>query len=391
MSERLGRSPVTTSDKVGATSVLLRTGTRNHIVRVLVVIHVDWGWIWQRPHALPDALAKQPGFDVLVAYQRSFRRKQLVRNRAAVRHIPLPRLPFGRFRLVRAFSRELGALLLTAIGRLWRPDVVLVTHPRLFDSVAHLPDSALLVYDCMDVATGFEMLEDERREVAALEARLIAASDLIVTSSEHLRQRIRANAPPGKPVIVVRNGFEWHSAVRQIAKPGVDQLVRLDYFGTVGPWLDFGTLLSLLEADPDVELHLWGPAQVTPPDHERIIVHGPVEHDWLPMAVSDATALIMPFLIDELTLGVDPVKLYEYIALGLPAISVFYQELTHFDGLVTFYSSLDELLSIVRRLRNDPRALLPDPANRAAFLAAATWPKRSEELATAILEGLGRA
>lgn len=371
-------------------SVSPPTPVRMRRVRVLVYIHVDWGWIWQRPHALPDALAKQPGFDVLVTYQRSFRRKQLIRNQAAVRHLPLPRVPFGRFRLVRVLNSALGAAFLTAIGRLWRPEVVLVTHPRLFDSVAQLASDALLIYDCMDVATGFEMPENEKREIADLEVRLIAAADVIVTSSEHLKKRIRAVATPAKRVVVVRNGFEWQSSGHVVPNPEVATRVRLDYFGTVGPWMDFELLLALVERDPDVELHLWGPTQVAPPGHQRIVVHGPVEHNRLAAAVAGATALIMPFVVDDLTLGVDPVKLYEYIALGLPAISVYYQELTHFNGLVTFYSGLEELLSVVQRLRSDPKALLPDRADREVFLAQSTWSKRSEELATVIREGLSQ-
>ena len=43
-----------------------------------------------------------------------------------------------------------------------------------------------LVYDCMDLAVGFARSDSERRDVAALEDRLLRACDGVVVSSTRL-------------------------------------------------------------------------------------------------------------------------------------------------------------------------------------------------------------
>jgi hypothetical protein len=63
---------------------------------------------------------------------------------------------------------------------------------------------------------------------------------------------------------------------------------------------------------------------------------------------------------------VDPVKLYEYVALGRPVITVHYPELERFRGLVTFYDSEAEFLEAIRCLRRDPGSMMPDPRARPA-------------------------
>jgi hypothetical protein len=116
-------------------------------------------------------------------------------------------------------------------------------------------------------------------------------------------------------------------------------------------------------------------------DLAGLVREPPVEHARLAHAVADAHALLLPFRIDDLTRAVDPVKLYEYIALGKPIAASHWPALDRFASMVTFYRDAGELRGLVRS-----RALAspPSQAEREAFLAPQSWRARGDALHDAI-------
>ena len=110
-------------------------------------------------------------------------------------------------------------------------------------------------------------------------------------------------------------------------------------------------------------------------------IERPVAHENLARGAASAHALLLPFRVDELTRGVDPVKLYEYVALGKPVLAAHWPALERFAPFVTFYRDTAQLVERVRT-----RAIpAPPPAEaRAAFLAPQSWQARADAFATAI-------
>ena len=61
----------------------------------------------------------------------------------------------------------------------------------------------------------------------------------------------------------------------------------------------------------------------------------------------------MPFVVNDIILSVDPVKLYEYLNFNKNIISVHYPEIDRFSDFVNFYNSNKELISVIFKLMND--------------------------------------
>jgi hypothetical protein len=80
----------------------------------------------------------------------------------------------------------------------------------------------------------------------------------------------------------------------------------------------------------------------------RVRIDPPLAHDRLGVAAARGDALLLPFRVDELTRAVDPVKLYEYIALGKPILSAHWDGLERFAPFVTFYRDVAGLARMVR-------------------------------------------
>jgi hypothetical protein len=359
-------------------------------VRLLYLMHVDWNWIWQRPQAIASELANHPRVRLRVAYLPNWRRSQLTRNSSPVSRSPIPQLPMGRLGVIRVLNRLLARTYVSFLLWRWHPDAVVITYPTL---VAALPSSFTgpLFYDCMDLAGDFAPNDDERSRLVQLEDGLMRRAARVFVSSNNIGEALRTRHSDCRPVLV-RNGFDGLERPEieeagQFADP--NRTVRLGYFGTVSTWFDWRLILMALTDFPWLEVHLWGPLAAAPPSHARIVAHEPVAHADLGRAVRDMDALIMPFVVTGLIRGVDPVKLYEYVAIGKPVVSVFYPELIQFEGLVHFYDGPDEFRARLLALRRSRPAMLPPRDRAESFLASATWRSRASVMlshVTAVLD-----
>jgi hypothetical protein len=349
--------------------------------RLLYVMHVDWNWIKQRPQYLAEALDNDH-FEVLVLYVPAGRRTRLRSNPTRIRRLPLPLVPLRRYGLVRALNRILGPITLGLVQIAFRPDQVLLTSPELVDVLPRWPDTPVH-YDCMDLAEGFAANEPHGGWIRQSEARLVKRSGSMSASSEQLRNHLVSLGAPPQAVRVVRNGVAEADAL-PTRGPRDGYGVDIGYVGTISHWFDFELLEYACQVNPGVRWHLWGPNTVPVPTCPRIVHHGVLPRHELPPALAFLDGFVMPFRLGPLIRAVDPVKIYEYLLWGRPAIAVYYAELEQFRPLVSFYRNADELLQWINWLEAGGGA-----PNRQAvddFLSSATWGARSGELARAMVQ-----
>ena len=355
-------------------------------IRLLYLMHVDWDWIWQRPQALARELSRDPSLRVVVAYLPNWRRRQLTRNSSAVRRVPIPQLPLGRLAPVRVANRWLAKALLAVAGAVWRPDALFITFPTLLTMLPGQMRGLPLYYDCMDLASEFAQDPSERRRLIQLEACLVARATRTFVSSEYIG-RVLTSRYVGCMPTLVRNGYDaglQGLPESEGAFSDPTRTVRLGYFGTVSHWFDSALVLQSLDEYPWLEIHVWGPNARDLESHERLHGHGPVSHGKIPREIDAMDALIMPFEVTDLIRGVDPVKLYEYLALGKPVITVYYPEIERFRGLVNFYSTREGFWRLLEQLRTSRNSMLPAPSSMSGFLMESTWRSRAATIADAI-------
>jgi glycosyltransferase involved in cell wall biosynthesis len=350
---------------------------------------VPWGWIKQRPHFLAEHLSRSFKVDVYTAP--SYGPKALVRNEMARELTPgrLRCLPLRRFKVIQWINRILLAGQLKSLAR--RYDIVWITHPSLFEGIGPGSGNAQkIIYDCMDDVLAFPAtLRDPKAgpQLAARERALLKAADLVFTSSENLRDKITARGAEPSRVHVINNAMECRTGQRPPATipPAIDALLDTDrktilYCGTISSWLDFDLVLQGLERFPATQFLLLGPAEIPVPSHPRLHHLGPVEHPLVMPLLQRADLLVMPFLVNDLILSVDPVKLYEYIASGTPTACIAYPETRKFQPFAHLYEDVHGYLEILGRLCGGTLPPGLDRAQVQAFVQRNTWASRCQEI-----------
>ena len=158
------------------------------------------------------------------------------------------------------------------------------------------------------------------------------------------------------------------------------------YIGTISSWLDKKLILESLNRFDDIEYCFYGPVASELLNHPRIRYMGKIDHDLVLSAMKQADALIMPFIVNELILAVNPVKLYEYVSSGKPVISVHYPEVNQFEDYVHLYKNKQEYFLFLEKLITNklpPKMPLEDCQE---FARNNTWAKRVKQISEYIEE-----
>jgi teichuronic acid biosynthesis glycosyltransferase TuaH len=347
-------------------------------MKILYMMHVEWGWIKQRPHFIAEGLSKNN--TVQVFYETSFNKFIRSANPTTIPKRRLFNIPFrGRFKIVSFLDVLINKIIVSIYNKMYKYDVVWLCHPSHVKYVKHL--KIPIVYDCMDNHVEFELRPKLGESISDYERYLFLNARHVFFSSEKL-QSINVGSVNIKHSVLL-NGISSNLLVTteemefNVRRDGI--IKNIMYFGTVASWFDFNAVSLLLSVCPLVRFTIIGPIEdgLSVYRHERLKYTGPVEHEKLIDACKDADAFIMPFIVSDLILSVDPVKLYEYIAFGKPIISVNYPGLARFSNFINPYNSDIELEEIGERI-NSGKIKTYDEISRQSFLQSSTWDMRCE-------------
>ena len=262
-------------------------------------------------------------------------------------------LPFNNIGSVRRWNRR---MVVRAVRRELKEHdidspVLMVSYPSGAEAVGGL-NERLLIYYIMDQYA--ELPGVDREYVADLEKILLARADLVfVTSRELQREKNGEKAP----AVLLPHGVDFehfHSAVNPQG-PAPKELSRLPrpllgFFGLVAPWVDADLLDHVARAFPQASVVLIGPAWFDRPmASARSNVHwlGPRTYAELPRYAAHFDVGLIPFRRDRLTSYVNPLKLLEYLALGLPVVSTPLPDLASFKGLVHEAETADDFTDLI--------------------------------------------
>lgn len=346
--------------------------------KILYLMHVDWHWIKQRPHFLAEELSAN--FDVLVAYPHNNRRSNLVRNKTNLFRVSMWSLPFSRFKAISFINTCIKSLYFWGLILIYRPSVVWFTFPTLLPQMGlRLLKNKVIVYDCMDDAPEFKSSDIQRQHILYKERELLGCADIVLVTSENLRNKLLERGAPAHTLALVRNAFggaiyDETSSIFVSDKP--QDVFKILYIGAISDYLDFEVLLHCINSIEGVEFHFFGPVTVDVPAHARLIFYGAVEHVRLAARVQQFDCFVMPFILNELVQGVDPVKLYEYINFNKNIICPYYTEIDRFSEFVLFYKNRDEFVAAIRTLSNN-NELKYNSIQRRLFLENNSWAVRA--------------
>lgn len=226
-------------------------------------------------------------------------------------------------------------------------------------------DFTTIAYDCLDELTLFSGNASAER-FGRYERHLMDIAGTIFVTAEKLEERLRAIAPD-RHVVRVPNGvdFEWfhECAERQGFPPDMREMRHpvAGYVGVLRDWFDYELIGHLARTMPDFSFIIVGPLDFDSRNtHLRTIPNlhwmGRREYGEMPRYISAFDVCLIPFLTGKVSQTTNPVKVFEYFALGKPVVSTPMHELLAFrnDGLLRFAQGREEFASALRDSLAEP-------------------------------------
>jgi hypothetical protein len=178
------------------------------------------------------------------------------------------------------------------------------------------------VYDAMDDFAAFHT-GSARKVCALIEEEIVDRVTHRMTSSRVLAERMGGRQ---LAVALVPNGL---AATRMPGPLPAPQRRDFSYVGTIASWFDWRWIGELAADWPDRRIEIVGPVHLQPPASlpANVLMSPPLPHNDALERMRGFAAGLIPFKRNELTASVDPVKYYEYRALGIPVISTPFGEM----------------------------------------------------------------
>ena len=357
---------------------------------ILYLPAVAWQYRYQRPQHLAVALARA-GHPVL--YVDGFLRSRLLPARQLTHvhggvHVLRVRVP-GRpdpYRepLCPATAAWLAKTILAGL-RHERPLMVLVQLPFWAELGSELARrlGVPLVYDCIDLHVGFPGVPPG---IEAVEARLIRTADLVCATAGLLAERPREAGPQ---VLRLPNGVDlgaFPPTEHVVRDPAA--AVRVGYVGALGPWFDVDAVHEAARVLSGWHFRLAGKVEDPEiaalcelPNLETV---GEIPFAEVPGFLAGLDVALVPFRDLPLTRAVDPVKLYEALATGLPVVARRLPETERWrEPLVYLYDDPQDFVRQLRRAVAEHTPELAQERRRAA--ESESWDHRVAELLHAVV------
>ena len=152
---------------------------------------------------------------------------------------------------------------------------------------------------------------------------------MVVTSADNLYNDMIKKRKSKKNVILSSNGVDLKH-FQKISNEKIPQMedikkkhkLIVGYYGALASWFDYKLVIDLAKENPHIAFVLIGIKYDTTFDEsgidkiDNIYYLGPVNYEKLPNYASYFDIAWIPFMINEITLATNPIKVFEYMALN---------------------------------------------------------------------------
>ena len=246
-----------------------------------------------------------------------------------------------------------------------------------------------LVYHCVDEFS--EFTGTEKTAILEMERHLMEKSDCVIVSSDRLLATKRSHNPN---TFLVTHGVDV-AHFRKACDPKLPvpaDMSRLEkpvigFFGLIADWVDLELIRYMAVSRPKWNFVLIGKVTTDVQLFEGVAnVHllGQKTYNELPAYAKAFDVAILPFVINELTIAANPLKLREYMAAGLPVVSSAIPEAEKLSKVLRIGRDKADFLNQIQKILDSGRT--GPQMSISKEMDVESWDGKVEELSQIFME-----
>lgn len=355
-----------------------------------------------RRHRIAEALIQEGGSKVYWLYPLKSKKmnthfiKETLENGVTCLGIP-DYYSFGRYSNISdRYFRKLKELVV-------EKSAIIYTIP-IFKNIPKLVGINRVYYDCSDNwteswLTGKESLKSKLIEKLKLqlvgkeEKSIIKGANKIFVSSIFLQQKVQYQNS-GNKIQLVENGvdFSLFNTTNMPNESNSNTELSIGYIGGLKNKVDLKLIELVADEFPNYLIYLIGPIDKNTDisllkNKTNVRIKAPIPLESVPQRMSQLCLGIMPYRNISYNKGIVPLKLFEYLAVGVPVISIGLPSIKKFEepGVLKVSDDYEQFINFSKILieqRNDDTLV-----NRRIKIAEQnSWEKKMQLIITAINE-----
>ena len=360
-------------------------------MKIICIAATRWDDMKQRPQHLMRELAKkheilyiEPAYD----WSRATKYRKSKGKWPKTFFQPLdglsvfvPNMPLSirRFPKLNSKIRELFFCkqVIETIKRMHFEDAILwIQDIYAMEILDYFPDNKM-IYDCCDEVAEFSSAYVDLAR--GNEAKLIKKASIVFTSAQNLYDRIKKQ---NTNTFLVRNGAEFEHFYRDKEyQKDMPKKKIVGFVGAISDWVNVEMIEYAAKTLPDVDFHMVGPTSTDVSSLKKmdnVKFFGKQDYEKLPEFYHSFTVGIIPFRINKLTLGVNPIKLYEYCAAGKPVVATSLPELKQYEPYIYCIDTAEEFVTAIDKAIKEQEQSLYNA--RVEIAKENSWAARAEAI-----------
>ena len=211
------------------------------------------------------------------------------------------------------------------------------------------------IFRVADKNVGFDKVSDSSRNI---ESEIAQKVNTVIYTAHNLKEYVLDMKP--KQILHVPNGVNFdHFANANKTMP--DDLKNIPkpiaiYVGAIAEWFDYEWIMAAARALPKVSFVLIGPDKMAKEKLKplnNIYLLGRKNYQDVPAYLHNADVGLIPFNVKQfpdLVHSINPLKLYEYMACGLPTVSTEWEELKLLRSPSVLSKDVNEFIGMISNI-----------------------------------------
>jgi glycosyltransferase involved in cell wall biosynthesis len=216
-----------------------------------------------------------------------------------------------------------------------------------FRSIRQFAPQAPQIYYCFDDFVAYPGFNPHHWQT--MEQEFFANVDGVIFTSRDLQQNKKRRE--SLPCLYLPHGVDYeHFACERIEKTPIEAQEKIKkpivgFFGTMDTWVDLSAIAYLAKRFPQCSFVVIGRSVVPMTvleGLENMHCLGQLPYSALPQYARYFDVGLIPFVLNDLTKAVNPLKLMEYYAIGIPVISTRLPDIADAPGPLYFADTHEE-------------------------------------------------
>ncbi len=336
--------------------------------RIIIVFGDDWGrYPSTLQHIMKELIKynklvwigslglRKPKFSILdikrilEKLKNMFVKKQVTKTDENITIVHPFILPFHNIWLVRYFNKNnIVKAINAAVKKYTDKKPLLITSQPIVADVIKSLNLTSSHYFCLD---DYSQFEGAYKIILNLEKELLNTVDSSFSVSDIL---VKTRIPKNGESYFLPQGVNishFKYSEREVNKTPV-----IGFFGLLSEWVDLNLIISCAKAYPHYKFLIIGRNSVDVSllkGISNLEYIGEVPYNKLPDIAASFDVGMIPFVVNELTVACNPLKLLEYFSMGIPVISSNLPEVAKFGDTVYIANNNTEFIELIENAVKD--------------------------------------